>query len=240
MVGAGGRRDHRPCRHAVRALQRPRDRHQRHRRRLVATVLAGGGLARRIPRRADCRSDRLPLVRGPAQSDHRCELPDARGRRQPCRGRRMDLVEGFVLAVRKGISRMHHLMPAGCGSAAFDEPSLGGSAGLVPAGRLGEAGGFARAGPAACDRAGRGWSRGRGEGVLRWSRGWWPGRTASTTWMCCGTAGWAGCSPGCGRRRRWGRSCGRSRFGHVRQLDAVAARFLAGLAGPRRSCPGGR
>ena len=32
------------------------------------------------------------------------------------------------------------------------------------------------------------------------------------------------------RPRRWARSCGRSRFGHVRQLDAVASRFLTGLA----------
>jgi Transposase DDE domain group 1 len=32
------------------------------------------------------------------------------------------------------------------------------------------------------------------------------------------------------RRRHWVRSCGRSGFGHVRQLDAVAARFLTELA----------
>ena len=54
------------------------------------------------------------------------------------------------------------------------------------------------------------------------------------TWRCCGTAGWAGSSPGPTPRRRWGRSCGRSRFGHVRQLDAVAARFLTALAGLTR------
>jgi hypothetical protein len=30
------------------------------------------------------------------------------------------------------------------------------------------------------------------------------------TWTCCATAGWAGCSPGCARPRRWGRSCGAS------------------------------
>ncbi len=38
------------------------------------------------------------------------------------------------------------------------------------------------------------------------------------------------CSLGCGLPRRSGRSCGPFRFGHVRQLDAVAARFVAGLA----------
>ena len=35
-------------------------------------------------------------------------------------------------------------------------------------------------------------------------------RTRSRTWTCCATAGWAGCSTGCGRRRRWARSCGAS------------------------------
>ena len=33
----------------------------------------------------------------------------------------------------------------------------------------------------------------------------------------------------CGHRPHWARSCGRPKFGHVRQLDAVAARFLTGL-----------
>ena len=50
------------------------------------------------------------------------------------------------------------------------------------------------------------------------------------TWRCCGTAGWVGSSPGHTPRRRWGRSCARSRFGHVRQLDAIASRFLTALA----------
>src|SRR5450830_1767891 len=34
-----------------------------------------------------------------------------------------------------------------------------------------------------------------------------------------------------GHRRRWARSCGRSRSPHVRQLDAVASRVLVNLAG---------
>jgi len=49
------------------------------------------------------------------------------------------------------------------------------------------------------------------------------------TWICCGTAGWAGCSPGSGPRRRWARSLRTFTFGHVRQLDAVAASFLVNL-----------
>jgi hypothetical protein len=51
------------------------------------------------------------------------------------------------------------------------------------------------------------------------------------TWTCCGMVGWPGCSAGSGRRRRWAASCVRSGSATVRQLDAVAARLLAGLAG---------
>ena len=48
-------------------------------------------------------------------------------------------------------------------------------------------------------------------------------------WPCCGTAGWAGCSPGCGRRRRWARSCARS--GSVTSASSTRSRsrFLTGL-----------
>ncbi len=46
------------------------------------------------------------------------------------------------------------------------------------------------------------------------------------TWRCCATAGWAGCCVP-STLGSFLRSC---TFGHVRQLDAVAARLLAGLA----------
>jgi len=49
-------------------------------------------------------------------------------------------------------------------------------------------------------------------------------------WTGSATAAWAGCSPGYGPLRRRARSCGSFTLGHVRQLDAVAARLLAGLA----------
>jgi hypothetical protein len=52
------------------------------------------------------------------------------------------------------------------------------------------------------------------------------------------TARWAGCSPGCGRPQRWGRSCARSPSGHVRQLYAVASRLLINLAGEAPLLPG--
>ena len=71
----------------------------------------------------------------------------------------------------------------------------------------------------------------------RWSRGWSPGPTPSTTWRCCGTARWAGCSAGCGRRRRWGRSCGRS----PSAMSASSTRSPPGCwstwPGGRRCCP---
>jgi hypothetical protein len=35
------------------------------------------------------------------------------------------------------------------------------------------------------------------------------------TWVCGGTARWAGWSRECGRGRRWARSCARFRFGHA-------------------------
>ncbi len=50
------------------------------------------------------------------------------------------------------------------------------------------------------------------------------------TWRCCGTAGWAGSSPGV-RPSTLGSFLRAFTFGHVRQLDAVASRFLTGLAG---------
>ena len=101
-------------------------------------------------------------------------------------------------------------MPAPVRSARFDDPSLVSCAGLVPALALAGRAGLVRAGRPASDGARWCRCRGRGEGVARWSRAWSPGRTRSPTWTCCGTAGWPGCSPGCGRPRRWARSCGRS------------------------------
>ena len=49
------------------------------------------------------------------------------------------------------------------------------------------------------------------------------------TWTCCGTARPAGCSPEFGPRRRLGTFLRAFTFGHVRQLDAVAAGLLTGL-----------
>ena len=50
------------------------------------------------------------------------------------------------------------------------------------------------------------------------------------TWRCCGTAGWAGSSTGAYAPSTLGSFLRAFTFGHVRQLDAVASRFLLALA----------
>ncbi|EHI43566.1 hypothetical protein OPAG_06846 [Rhodococcus opacus PD630] len=61
---------------------------------------------------------------------------------------------------------------------------------------------------------------------LRWWRAWSPAPTASTTWHCCGTAPCPRCSTTRTPPRRWAHSCESS----PSELDAVATRFLQGLA----------
>jgi hypothetical protein len=57
------------------------------------------------------------------------------------------------------------------------------------------------------------------------------------TWICCGTARWAGWSLTCGPRRRSGRFCAFT-FGHVRQLDAAARTVLVTLSRVTPLLPG--
>ena len=64
--------------------------------------------------------------------------------------------------------------------------------------------------------------------------GWSPAPTRSLTWTCCGTAGCAGCSHDLRAPSTLGTFLRSFTFGHVRQLDAVAARLLGRLA---RVCP---
>ena len=59
------------------------------------------------------------------------------------------------------------------------------------------------------------------------------------TWRCCATAGWGECSPTRTLPRRWGSFLRTFTFGHVRQLDAVACRFLTGLASQAPQLTGG-
>ena len=93
-------------------------------------------------------------------------------------------------------------------SARFDDPNLVSCAGLVPVDGVGRPVRPARAARRAGEdrREGR---RQRRDEDPRADRGHGrAARTRSTTWTCCATAACAGCSTGCGRPRRWGRSCG--------------------------------
>ena len=63
-------------------------------------------------------------------------------------------------------------------------------------------------------------------------------RTRSTTWTCCATAGWAGLFDGVRAPSTLGTFLRPFTFGHVRQLDAVAAGLLARLAAATPVLPG--
>ena len=70
--------------------------------------------------------------------------------------------------------------------------------------------------------------------------GRWPASTASTTRDCCDTAAWAGCSTRAYAPSTLGSFLRAFTFGHVRQLDAVASRFLTRLTdwAPLLNAPG--
>ena len=110
----------------------------------------------------------------------------------------------------------------GATSAVFDEPNLVSAAGLVPVVALAEAAGLRELADAAVDGAdGQGRER-RVEGGLA-GGGMVAGADSIEDMGCCGTAGWAGCSPGRMRPSTLGSFLRAFTFGHVRQLDAVAA-----------------
>jgi hypothetical protein len=63
-----------------------------------------------------------------------------------------------------------------------------------------------------------------------WSRGCWPGRTASTTWTCSRHGGMGKLFRGIGAPSTLGTHLRQFTHGHVQQLDAVNSRLIAGLA----------
>ena len=133
--------------------------------------------------------------------------------------------------------RLSHTAPVA--AARFDEPNLVSAAGVVPVMRLAAAAGLGDlAGRlvTVADRQGR--ERGR-EGHGAGLPGWSPALTRSTTWRCCGTARWARLFDRTYAPSTLGSFLREFRFGHVRQLDAVAARFLAALAARTDLLPGG-
>jgi hypothetical protein len=113
--------------------------------------------------------------------------------------------------------------------ARFDDPNLVSFAGLVPVVVLACRAGLEQLAAqqltvsgAAGVSAGRRW--------VRWSRAWSPARTRLPTWICCTMVGMGRLFTGVRAPWTLGTFLRAFRFGHVRQLDAVAARFLAGLA----------
>jgi hypothetical protein len=147
----------------------------------------------------------------------------------PLCGRRIAAVEEAVLAVTKGISRVQlsHAVPAR--SARFDDPSLVSFAGLVPA--------VALAGRAGLDQlADRHLTVSGGAGVAAGAKvgslvaGMVAGADSITDMGLLRHGGMGRLFTGVRAPSTLGTFLRSFRFGHVRQLDAVAARFTAGLA----------
>ena len=131
------------------------------------------------------------------------------------------------------------LTRAAATSAVFDDPNLVSSAGLVPVLALADAAGLRGLADEHLSVPTRQGRERRVEGGLAGRRDGRRRRLASTTWRCCGTAGWAGSSTGAYAPSTLGSFLRAFTFGHVRQLDAVASRFLTGLAGQAPLVAGG-
>src|SRR6266700_5872255 len=134
----------------------------------------------------------------------------------PLCGRRIRASQVFDSAVTKGIWRVQLSHAAPVRSARFDDPSLVSCAGLVPA--LGLA---ARAGLA--DLADRRLTVAGGAGMVA-------GADSIADMDVLRHGGMARVFSGVRAPSTLGSFLRSFRFGHVRQLDAVAARFVAGLA----------
>src|SRR6266702_4698031 len=147
----------------------------------------------------------------------------------PLCGRRIRASQVFDSAVTKGIWRVQLSHAAPVRSARFDDPSLVSCAGLVPA--LGLA---ARAGLA--DLADRRLTVAGGAGIAAGAKvmslvaGMVAGADSIADMDVLRHGGMARVFSGVRAPSTLGTFLRSFRFGHVRQLDAVAARFLAGLA----------
>jgi hypothetical protein len=147
----------------------------------------------------------------------------------PLCGKRIGAVEEPILAVTKGISRMQlsHVDPVRF--ARFDDPSLVSSAGLVPVAALAR-----RAGLAELARAqltvpgGAGCAAGAKAGAL--VMGMVAGADSIADMDVLRHGGMPRLFTGVRAPSTLGTFLRAFTFGHVRQLDAVAARFVAGLA----------
>ena len=155
----------------------------------------------------------------------------------PLCGWRIDLVEGSSRAVTKGISRVQLSHRSSAVSAVFDEPSLVSAAGLVPVVGLAERAGLRRL----ADQ----WlsvpsDRGANAGlkVASLVAGMVAGADSIEDMALLRHGGMGRLFDAIYAPSTLGSFLREFRFGHVRQLDAVAARVTANLARVRTAAAG--
>jgi Transposase DDE domain group 1 len=147
----------------------------------------------------------------------------------PLCSRRIAAVEEAILAVTKGIWRVQLSHAGPIRSAVFDDPGLVSFAGLVPAVSLADRAGLHRlAGEHLTVPGGAGVAAGAKVSAL--VAGMVAGADSITDMDLLRHGGMARLFGGVRAPSTLGTFLRAFRFGHVRQLDAVAARFVAGLA----------
>ena len=147
----------------------------------------------------------------------------------PLCGKRIAAVEEAIRAVTKGIWRVQLSHAAPTRSAVFDDPNLVSFAGLVPAMALAERAGLsALAGGHLSVPGGAGVAA--GAKVCALVAGMVAGADSITDMDLLRHGGMGRLFTGVRAPSTLGTFLRAFRFGHVRQLDAVAARFIAGLA----------
>ena len=147
----------------------------------------------------------------------------------PLRGWRIDLVEGSVQPVTKGISQVQLSHVVSVRSAVFDDPNLVSAAGLVPALALAGRAGLAELAQRHLTVPG-GAGTAAGAKVTGLVAGMVAGADSIADMDLLRHGGMGRLFTGVRAPSTLGTFLRAFRFGHVRQLDAVAARFVAGLA----------
>jgi hypothetical protein len=155
----------------------------------------------------------------------------------PLCGRRIDLVEGSIQAVTKGISLVQLSHRFSAVSAVFDEPTLVSAAGLVPVLALAERAGLGRLADELLSVPS---DRGANAGlkVASLVAGMVAGADSIEDMRLLRHGGMGRLFRGCYAPSTLGSFLRVFRFGHVRQLDAVAARVTANLARAAPLLPG--
>jgi hypothetical protein len=155
----------------------------------------------------------------------------------PLCGWRIDLVEGSSRAVTKGISQVQLSHRCSAVSAVFDEPTLVSAAGLVPVLSVAERAQLRRL---ADERLSVPSDRGANAGLKVTSlvAGMVAGADSIEDMRLLRHGGMGRLFHGCYAPSTLGSFLREFRFGHVRQLDAVAARVTANLARAAPLLPG--